>query len=776
MLLSPSKSLIRTTLIKMAIRIILVFAAVTMISYWLITSNLKQYTLTHLSDYTHERGQRESERFMRAEQNHIQLRRDFLDRLDAIGEHDPVGYFNTLFEPWDDGTIRLKPEYFYGIQQENGRQINSLTGFIGKNKTVTQTDRQRLVIIYDLLRMYGPAWQGYFTNIYISLHNNMGVLFWPGVPWDLEVSSDFDMTEGEWFYLADPAHNPSRKTIWTGLYYDDVAGTWMVSVLTPVDIEGQHIATIGCDVLLNDLIHRTTQNGQGQYHLIFRTDGQLIAHPKYSKQLQDQTDVINLTEMSDPNLMRTFQQIIASDPGQVIIYNNEDGQYLATTRIQGPGWIFVTVYPEELITNAALTIAHILLLLGLAALIIEIGLVFMVLRQHVIEPLREFVTVTDHVANGQFDLKQIPPLPIQRHDEIGRLATAFAHMTRRLQASFNQIQNSEQRYYQLFENSYDTIVVTKPDGRIVDINAAGERLFGYDRVDLLSMTAQDLYVDPAEREIFRQKIEQDGLVANFETQLQHKDGSTCDVILSAVLQSEPDKKTALFQTIIHDFSERKQHEQDITRALGEKETLLRELYHRTKNNMQVIRSMLVLQAAHSPHPEVKKLVQETGNRIQAMALVHQNLYQTQDLSWIDLRSYFKNLSRLLMKSFSPTSAKIKLTLNLEEVHALIDTAIPCGLVINELMSNSLQHGFPDDMEGEIRLDLHKEADSRVVLYYVDTGVGVPDDFDFYKQETLGIQTIIALVVHQLQGTIQFESKNGLAVRIQYKDNLYKKRL
>lgn len=214
----------------------------------------------------------------------------------------------------------------------------------------------------------------------------------------------------------------------------------------------------------------------------------------------------------------------------------------------------------------------------------------------------------------------------------------------------------------------------------------------------------------------------------------------------------------------------------IKAALAEKETLLRELYHRTKNNMQVIRSMLALQAAYSQNEEVQYIVQETERKIHAMALAHQKLYQSQDLSRINLQDYITELAYLLMQSYNVSSNRISLLVDVENVSVLIDTAIPCGLIINELMSNALKHAFPGDMNGEIHIRLFKTDQGEIELYFSDNGVGVPNGFDFTTQETLGLQTIFAIGEQQMQGTVRFETNTGTTCHIKFPDKLYKPRV
>jgi PAS domain S-box-containing protein len=222
-------------------------------------------------------------------------------------------------------------------------------------------------------------------------------------------------------------------------------------------------------------------------------------------------------------------------------------------------------------------------------------------------------------------------------------------------------------------------------------------------------------------------------------------------------------------------TERKRAEQKIIAALNEKEILLLELYHRTKNNMQVIISMLSLEAARSRNEELKATFKDVANRIYAMAMVHQKLYQSQDLSQIHLQEYLEELARMLVQNYCLSPQKIDLHFDIEPVEVLIDTATPIGLVITELITNSLKHAFPGQMSGEINLHLARTG-QEIELDYQDNGIGVSPDFDFRRQKTYGMKSIFALVEHQMRGKVNFEADHGLACHIFFCDTLYTRRV
>jgi two-component sensor histidine kinase len=215
----------------------------------------------------------------------------------------------------------------------------------------------------------------------------------------------------------------------------------------------------------------------------------------------------------------------------------------------------------------------------------------------------------------------------------------------------------------------------------------------------------------------------------------------------------------------------------VLQSLREKETLIRELYHRTKNTMQVIRSMLMLQAAEFPtNISLQQVVKNTEDRIQAISLVHQMLYTSQDLSQISIKEYISVLASLIMQSFNVSIDRISLNITVQEHFFLLDTAIPFGLILNELMTNSLKYAFPNDRKGLITIILSKSESNNYVLQYSDDGVGVPDYFDFRHQNTLGMKLIHSIGELQMLGKVLMESKEGVSCQFEFADNLYKARV
>jgi len=224
---------------------------------------------------------------------------------------------------------------------------------------------------------------------------------------------------------------------------------------------------------------------------------------------------------------------------------------------------------------------------------------------------------------------------------------------------------------------------------------------------------------------------------------------------------------------------RTQSEELIRKELMEKNTLLQELYHRTKNNMQVISSMLNMQSRKFEQEKsvksncmnlIKDTFQEITNRINAMSLVHQKLYQSKDLSRINLREYIEELLPQIGQGYIKQSGNVSVNLELKDVLIDIDSAIPLGLVLNELVSNAFKFAFPDNKKGEITIILNKENDGKIHLTVRDNGIGVPEDLNLREHNSMGLNTMFTLIEYQLKGTVGFKVKNGLRWDITINDN------
>lgn len=227
-----------------------------------------------------------------------------------------------------------------------------------------------------------------------------------------------------------------------------------------------------------------------------------------------------------------------------------------------------------------------------------------------------------------------------------------------------------------------------------------------------------------------------------------------------------DRKIIGLQAVLKDITERKEAEEEIRRNLKEKEVLLQEIHHRVKNNLQIISSLLRLQSRSIKDKDVLDKFNVSQNRIKSMSLIHENLYRSESLGKIDFSSYLNQITTHLFSVYSAEASGIDLKLDIARVILDINKAIPCSLIINELISNALKHAFPGKNKGEIKIKMHVDEQDKVSLIIMDTGIGLTKEPDLCKPETLGMQ-IVSDLVRQLKGTFELSSKDGTAWKIMF---------
>jgi two-component sensor histidine kinase len=222
------------------------------------------------------------------------------------------------------------------------------------------------------------------------------------------------------------------------------------------------------------------------------------------------------------------------------------------------------------------------------------------------------------------------------------------------------------------------------------------------------------------------------------------------------------------QSLSKEIQERKGAQQKVLEQLQEKDALLSEIHHRVKNNLQIISSLLMLQELRTEDQTTLEILGDCQNRIRSMALIHERLYYARDLSRIDFHSYLEELAVELLRA-QATDSRIRLVSDLDEVVVGVKTAFPCGLIVNELVSNCVKHAFNSSMDGEIRLSLKHDPDEGFELKVSDNGKGLPEDNDFSETPTLGLKLVRNLAEKQLKGKLSIGGDKGAEIRLTFPD-------
>jgi PAS domain S-box-containing protein len=347
------------------------------------------------------------------------------------------------------------------------------------------------------------------------------------------------------------------------------------------------------------------------------------------------------------------------------------------------------------------------------------------------------------------------------------LATIVTALTYVFRAEIiaNTLRESEKRHRQLFESLVDVYFRTDAAGTITMVSPSVESLMGFQPEAILGTQAVDHWADPQRLELFSRDLRDKGTLVNREERLRKKDGSSFWASCNATLL-----KDAGVEAMVRDVTEKKRSEAMLRKALEEKETLLREIHHRVKNNLAVVASMLNLQIKHNKNKVVQDSLEESRTRVHSMALIHETLYQTEDLSAVQLKDYVRKLMRDLLSVYDHGSVQITIDYDIGDLQLDLNQAVYCGLIINELATNAMKYAFVDKATGTIHISAKWNADNEINLSVKDDGVGLPASFDWHNTSTLGLR-LISLMVEQLRGSLSFNSHNGLDAVIRWKSSL-----
>ncbi len=333
--------------------------------------------------------------------------------------------------------------------------------------------------------------------------------------------------------------------------------------------------------------------------------------------------------------------------------------------------------------------------------------------------------------------------------------------------------DSELKYRTLIENMSEVILYVDNYDRIIFANDNAIRMFGYGKDELIGQIAGEILVVDEYRDFIKDRIKlrRHGFTDRFEVQMKTKTGESIWVEISSAPLKDADGKIIGSIGIHSDITDRKKYENTIETSLKQKDMLLKEIHHRVKNNLQIISSLIKLQSAHVNDKEIHSLFAESQNRIKTMALIHEKLYRSTDISVIEFYDYIKNLVNSLYSSYGISIDRVRPVIEFRSIYLDIDTAIPCGLIINELISNCLKYAYPDLRKGEIFIDLKELNENDYLLLIKDDGIGIPESIDFGNTNSLGLK-LVKILSEQLGGTVELIRNNGSEFRISFKRSNY----
>ena len=411
----PPRSLTRATLWRMALRITGVSALAIGLGMLHLREVIAERTLEHLSHYIKERVAHEREPFALARDNLDILAALIRARYFALTLEQVEGRYAQISERRLDGSTRHKTAGF---------DTYADTGlWIGADTVLSPELQRRTVAVHEVLRETGRALTNRFCNVYAALPENVMAIYWPGMDWAGQAPATSALLADEYMAVTIPANNPSGEIAWTSTYLDATAGKWMVSAGLPIlDHKQRLMCTIHQDVLIGELFDRTLNRGlDGTWSFLLRSDGRLIAHPQLMSRIEAEHGRLRAEDSGDPWLAAAARTVLAAPATATVLEHPQGGALLLHGYIPENDWHLITVYPTALLHEAANRAGWVLIAIGGLTLIIEISLMWLVLKRQIAVPLNGLIAATGRLARGDAGVQ----VPVERQDELGELARSF---------------------------------------------------------------------------------------------------------------------------------------------------------------------------------------------------------------------------------------------------------------------------------------------------------------------------------------------------------------
>jgi PAS domain S-box-containing protein len=331
-------------------------------------------------------------------------------------------------------------------------------------------------------------------------------------------------------------------------------------------------------------------------------------------------------------------------------------------------------------------------------------------------------------------------------------------------------QETTERFRAILEATTDMVGMADKFGRLFYINGAGRDLLGLAPDESIATLRLPEVHAPWAADL----VALEGLPVAMiegawqgETAVLSRNGPEIPASELILAHKSPSGSVEFLSTIIRDMSEQKEAETRIKASLEEKEVLLKEIHHRVKNNLQIVSSLLQLQASYIRDPDALNIFEESRDRIKSMALIHEQLYQSNDLAQIDFPEYLRSLLNMVLSAHRSNRTRVETRLHVDPVSLDLDTAIPVGLITNELVTNSLKYAFAGRSVGEIGVRLTRSETGDFLLMVSDNGVGLPEKFNFDKATSLGLR-LVRILTRQMRARLEISNGMGTQFRVYFK--------
>lgn len=747
------QTLVGKALIKIALGITLIIALASAVSYQIIFKEIEQRAVDQLREYAVQRAKFHEAHFALAREFHQVIKKEFLRRYQELSPNFEQR-FDQLMMRYPDGALRNRLEYDDITRYS--------TGWIHKDARLSPEFKRLWMLFFDLSEQFARLTTTRFVNLYF-LHPtesaNMGYddpTRSNQVHWAADTPADWALNQQESFLMSTPARNPKRETVWAGPEYEPAYRQLLVPAVTPIDLNGIHIATVASDTLLDDLEASILRADiPGAAHTVFRDDGRLIIDRAYQSKIIEHEGIYFIRQTGDARLRALLALAMHAPVLPHYGYDPAADQYYAISRLQGPGWYFASTLPGSLIRNETFKAAQWVLWTGVASLALVLGILAVLLHRQITVPLRQLLVAVRQMGQQRVLL----PLDTTRRDEIGKLAAAFTEAAQSVaeeirQRDWNLQQESSGRMqvYQALQASETRYrVVAEQTGHIVyDYDLASGRIdwagpipqitgYRFQEFAALGIEGWAEHIHPDDRAQTLEALQQarsEFRKYQVEYRFRRIDGNYIYFEDEGVLLTDIRDRSQRMLGTMKDISERKRAEQALREAKEEadkanraKSRFLADISHELRTPLNAILGYAQILLRDAGLAEKVRsglmIVQQSGehllgliNDILDLAKIESNKLEVQ-IETFDLRDFLQSIASTFAVRAKQKNLNFRTDIDYDlPIHVRGDERKLRQILFN-LIGNAIK--FTD--AGEIGFVIAADA-GRIRFTVTDTGCGI----------------------------------------------------
>ena len=743
-----TKSLTGRTLLYIVTGLLIVLLVTSAFNYVMTQREVEKNLRFHMKDQIQRIGRNQQEILLLGGDITSKIRDVAHAELEAPPKYDINKRYNTIFMRFPDGAIRNRPEF------GDGTRFSTL--WAPKSTVDDELFRRTFVLFYDLCQEYGPIVRTRFLNLYFVTRSGANVGYDPETPnWVYDAAADYDPTDQNWVNYGWPENNPTRSTLITPPEHDPVPNLDIISIITPLDINGKYIGSVGFTLLYQNLVEAFGENNiPGSTQVLFRADGVLIAHSQYKQQILAANGSLTIQSMGDPELSMVYQITRTAGELPVAGYDANTNSYYAITRLQGADWFTANLVPASVVNLQASTAAQWVLWSGLLAFMLLAAMLAVILNRQIARPVTNLARVAKQVASGNLDVS----LTAERDDEVGDLTNALNEMAEqlRLREDANQAEKkqlataldatktAETRFRVLLEYAADIILVLDENGITRFASRTIEKTIGYTVEDRIGQSGFNILHNDdlaAAKQAFSWVLNHPNEVINeLEYRLQHKNGEWQYYSVSAINKLD-DPTIRGIVVNAHNINDKKLYEEQMQQqrdALYHSEkltamgSLLAGVAHELNNPLSVVVGWALMLEAESKDEQSRHALEKLRSAAERCARIVKTFLAMAKQS--KPKREVCNINDIIFLAVDITghmvrSSGIEIVQNLDDKLPDID-ADPDQLhqVFVNLLVNAQQ--AMSTWSGDRRIYIETDHDTvhrMVKICFRDTGPGIPEN-------------------------------------------------